>query len=104
MILCQRHVHRNAEHGVLLKERFVLMMKNDGFRSFETVDKPKRTSEKQFRCADAQWWLGNDSQSSPASLKQLSSKSNNEHREKAGPDQSKHIYGNGPRLLSRAQD
>ena len=70
------------------------MMKNDGFHGLETVDKPKWTSEKPFRCADAQWWLGNDSQSSPASLKQLSSKSNNEHREKAGPDQSKHIWAN----------
>ena len=71
----------------------MLMMKNDGFHHLETVDKPKWTSEKPFRCADAQWQLDNDSQSSPASLKQLSSKSNNEHREKAGPDQSKHIYG-----------
>ena len=34
-----------------------------------------------------------DSQSSPASSKKLSSKSNNEHREKAGPDQSKTNYG-----------
>ena len=82
-----------VEHGAWLLERFVLMMKNDGFHHLETVDKPKWTSEKPFRCADAQWWLGNDSQSSPASLKQLSSKSNNEYREKAGPDQSKHICG-----------
>ena len=36
----------------------------------------------------------NDSQSSPASLKQLSSKSNNEYREKAGPDQSKTMWAN----------
>ena len=93
MILYQRHVHCYAEHGDLLEERFVVMMKNDGFHNLETVDKPKWTSGKLVRCADAQWWLGNDSQSSPASLKKLSSKSNNEHREKAGPDQSKHIYG-----------
>ena len=79
--------------GVLLEQRFVLMMKMMEFHSLETVDKPKWTSEKPFRCADAQWWLGNDSQSSPASLEQLSSKSNNEHREKDGPDQSKTIYG-----------
>ena len=72
----------------------MLMMKNDGFHHLETVDKPKWTSEKPFRCADAQWWLDNDSQSSPASLKQLSSKSNNEHREKAGPDQSKTMWAN----------
>ena len=64
------------------------------FHHSETVDKPKWTSEKPFRCADAQWFFDNDSQSSPASLKQLSSKSNNEHREKAGPDQSKHIWAN----------
>ena len=55
----------------------MLMMKNDGFHGLETVDKPKWTSERQFRCADAQWLLGNDSQNSSASLKQLSSKSNN---------------------------
>ena len=59
------------------------------FHELETVDKPNWTSEKQFRCADAQWWRGNDSQSSPASLKQLSSKSNNEHREKGGPTRAK---------------
>ena len=93
MILYQRHVHYYAERGDLLENRFLLMMKNDGFHRLETVDKPKWTSEKPFRCADAQWWLDNDSQSSPASLKQLSSKSNNEHREKAGPDQSKTICG-----------
>ena len=68
-------------------------MKNDRFHCLETVDKAKWTSEKPFRCADEQWWFGNDSQSSPAFLKQLSSKSNNEHKEKAGPDQSKIIYG-----------
>ena len=94
MILYQRHVHYYAEHGDLLEERFVVMMKNDGFHHLEAVDKPKWTSEKPFRCADAQWRLGNDSQSSTASFKQLSSKSNNEHREKAGPDQSKHIWAN----------
>ena len=91
MILYQRHVHRNAEHGVLLLERFVPMMKMMDYR-LETVDTPW-TSEKRFRCADAQWWLGNDSQSFHVSLKKLSSKSNNEHREKAGPDQSKTICG-----------
>ena len=94
MILYQRHVHYYAEGGDLLEQRFVLMMKNDGFHRLVTVDKPKWTSEKPFRCADAQWKLDNDSQSSPASLKQLSSKSNNEHREKAGPDQSKTMWAN----------
>ena len=93
MILYQRHVHYYSERGVLLEQRFVLMMKNMEFHRLETVDKAKWTSERQFRCADAQWWLGNDSQSSSAPLEQLSSKSNNEHREKAGPDQSKTIYG-----------
>ena len=85
MILYQRHVHCYSERGDLLTKRFVLMMNNDGFHGLETVDKAKSTSETPFRCADAQWWLDNDSQSSPASLKQLSSKSNNEHREKAVP-------------------
>ena len=70
------------------------MMKMMEFHDLETVDKPKWTLEKQFRCTDAQLWLGNDSQSSPASLKKLSSKSNNEHREKAGPDQSKTMWAN----------
>ena len=77
----------------LMEQRFVLMMKMMEFHGLETVDKPKWTSEKPFRCADAQWWLGNDSQSSPASLKKLSSKSNNAYKEKAGPDQSKTICG-----------
>ena len=94
MILYQRHVHYYSERGVLLEQRFVLMMKNMEFHRLGTVDKVKWTSERQFRCADAPWWLGNDSQSSPASLKNLSSNSNNEHKEKAGPDQSKHICGN----------
>ena len=104
MILYQRHVHYYSERGDLLEERFALMTKKYGFHHLETVDKPKWMSEKQFCCADAQWWLGNYSQSSPASLKQLSSKSNNECREKAGPDQSKTIYGKWRLLLSRAQD
>ena len=55
MILYQRHVHYYSERGDLLEERFALMMKNDGFHGLETVDKPKWTSEKPFRCADAQW-------------------------------------------------
>ena len=38
--------------------------------------------------------LDNDSQSCPAYLKQLSSKSNSEYSEKEGPDQSKHIWAN----------
>ena len=82
----QCHVRRYAERGARPVERFVLMMKNDGISSFRAVYKPKRTSEKQFRCADAPWWLGNDSQSSPAPLKKPCSKSNNEYREKAGPE------------------
>ena len=55
MILYQRHVYCYPEHGDLLEERFVLMMKMMDFHGLETVDKPKWTSEKQFRCADAQW-------------------------------------------------
>ena len=56
MILYQRHVHYYyAEHGDLLEERFVVMMKNDGFHNLETADKLEWTSEKPFRCADAQW-------------------------------------------------
>ena len=73
MILYERHVHYYAERGDLLRNRFMLMMKNDGFHRLETVGKLKWTSGKPFRCADAQWRLDNDSQSSPASLNQLSS-------------------------------
>ena len=54
--------------GDLLEDRFVLMMKNDGFHDQRPLDKAKWTSEKQIRCADAQWWLSNDSQSSSAFL------------------------------------
>ena len=68
MMLYQRHVHYYSER-VLLEQRFVLMMNNDGFHHLETVDRAKWTSEKPFRCADAQWWLDNDSHSSPASLR-----------------------------------
>ena len=60
MILYQRHVHCYSERGNPLEERFVLMMKNDGFHNLETVDTAKWTSQKQFRCADAQWWLDNE--------------------------------------------
>ena len=60
MILYPRHVHCYVEYGARLRERFVFMMENDGFHGLETVDKPKWTSEKPFRCADAQWWLGSD--------------------------------------------
>ena len=37
----------------------------------EAVRQGPGTSEKQIRCADAQWTLDNDSQSSPTSLKKL---------------------------------
>ena len=70
------------------------MMTNDDYHDLETVDKPQWTSGKQIRCADAQWWLGNDSQSFPASLKKLGSESNSAPSGKAGPDQSKTIRAN----------
>ena len=86
MILCQRHVCYYSERGDLLKDRFGLMMKNDGFHVQRPLDKSKWTSEKQIRCADAQRWLSNDSQSSFAFLQKLSSKSNNARREEAGQE------------------
>ena len=63
MILCQRHVCYYSERGDLLRDRFVFMMKNDEFHDQMPLDKAKWTSEKQIRCADAQWWFSNDSQS-----------------------------------------
>ena len=56
MILCQRHVCYYSERGDLLENRIVLMMKNDRFHDQRPLDKAKWTSEKQIRCADAQWW------------------------------------------------
>ena len=67
----------------------MLMMKNDGFHDQRLSDKAKWTSEEQIRCADAQWWLSNDSQSSLAFFQKLSSKSNNAHRENAGQERAK---------------
>ena len=62
---------------------------NDRFHDSRPLDKAKWTSEKQIRCADAQWWLSNDSQSSSAFLQKLSSKSNNGGRKKAGQEKAK---------------
>ena len=73
MTLYQRHVHHYSERGNLLEDSFGLMMKIMDFHDLVTVDKPNWTSEMHFCSADAQWWLGNDSQSSPASLEKLSS-------------------------------
>ena len=47
------------------------MMEFEEFHVQRAVDKAQWTSEKQIRCADAQWRFDNDSQSSPASLKKL---------------------------------
>ena len=47
------------------------MTEFDEFDDQRPVNKAQWTSEKQIRCADAQWTLDNDSQSSPASLKKL---------------------------------
>ena len=47
------------------------MIEFEEFDDWRPLDKAQWTSEKQIRCADAQWILGNDSQSSPASLKKL---------------------------------
>ena len=49
------------------------MMEFEEFGVQRTVDKAQWTSEKQICCADAQWTLDNDSQSSLASLQKLSS-------------------------------
>ena len=53
-VLCERHVHRNAEHGDLLRYRFVAMMGNDDFHDLGTLDKANMTVQKQMLCADAQ--------------------------------------------------
>ena len=47
------------------------MMQFDEFDDQRPLDKAKWTFQKQNRCADAQWTLDNDSQSSTASLKKL---------------------------------
>ena len=47
------------------------MMEFEEFDDQRTVDKAQWTFNEQIRCADAQWRLDNDSQSSPASLKKL---------------------------------
>ena len=47
------------------------MMEFEEFDDQRPLDKAQWTSEKQIRCADAQWTLDNDSQSSPASLQKL---------------------------------
>ena len=57
--------------GDLLKDRFGHMMEFEEFHDWRTVGKAQWRFEKQIRCADAQWTLDNDSQSSPASLQKL---------------------------------
>ena len=57
--------------GDLLMDRFSSMMDFEEFDDQKSVQKAQWTFQKQIRCADAQWILGNDSQSSPASLKKL---------------------------------
>ena len=47
------------------------MMEFEEFYDQRPLDKAQWTFQKQIRCADAQWRLDNDSQSSPASLKKL---------------------------------
>ena len=47
------------------------MMKFEEFGDQRPLDKAQWTFQKQIRCADAQWTLNSDSQSSPASLKKL---------------------------------
>ena len=47
------------------------MMEFEEFHAQRIVGKAQWTSQKQIRCADAQWAFDNDSQSSPASLKKL---------------------------------
>ena len=59
--------------GDLLRPRFGHMMEFEEFGHQRPLDKAQWTSEKQIRCADAQWTLDNDSQSSLASLQKLSS-------------------------------
>ena len=67
---------------------------NCEFQCLRQLDHAKWTFEKHIRCADARWWLGNDSQSFLASLKKLGSESNHAPSGKAGPDQSKTIWAN----------
>ena len=52
--LCERHVHRIAERGDLLMDRFVAMMENYDVHDLGTLDKAKMTVQKQMWCADAQ--------------------------------------------------
>ena len=47
------------------------MMEFEKFGDQRPLDKAQWTFQKQIRCADAQWTLDNDSQSSLASLKKL---------------------------------
>ena len=70
-MLYARHVHYYSERGDLLENRFGHMMEFEESRDWRTTDKAQWTSEKQIRCADAQWRLDSDSQSSPASLKEV---------------------------------
>ena len=60
MNIFQRHACYYSEHGDLLKDRFGLMMNNDEFHDQKPLDKANWMSEKQIRCADAQWWFSND--------------------------------------------
>ena len=57
--------------GDLLVNRFWSMMEFKEFDDQRAVQKAQWTFQKQIRCADAQWTLDNDSQSSAASLKKL---------------------------------
>ena len=57
--------------GDVLMDKCRSMMEFEEFDDQRPFGKAQWTSEKQIRCADAQWTLYNDSQSSPASLKEL---------------------------------
>ena len=71
MSLYARHVCYYSERGDLLEDRFGHMTEFEEFDDQRQFDKAQWTFEEQIRCADAQWTLDNDSQSSLTSLQKL---------------------------------
>ena len=53
-VMCERHVHRNAEHGDLPRYRFVAILENYDVHDLGALDKANMTVQKQMWCADAQ--------------------------------------------------
>ena len=90
--------------GDLLKDRFGHMMEFEEFHDWRTVDKAQWTSEKQIRCADAQWTLTMTRRALLLPYRSSSSKSNNAHSGIAGNVWIKTIYGTGVLQSQRAPD